>query len=183
LLSALSESWWALLLRGLLAVLFGLIALFLPGMTLTVLVLVFGAYALVDGVFAVVAGIRGAGGHRWVLIIEGVLGVLAGIVALLWPGITALVLLYVIAFWAIFTGIAEIAAAVALRRQIEGEWALILGGVLSVIFGIILAVLPGVGLLSLVWLVGLYAILFGIALIVLAFRVRGMRGGGNRRVM
>lgn len=146
------------------------------------LVLVFGAYALVDGVFAVVAGIRGVGGSRWVLFIEGVLGVLAGLVALLWPGITALVLLYVIAFWAIFTGVAEVVAAIALRREIEGEWALILGGILSVIFGIILAVLPGVGLLSLVWLLGLYAILFGIALIVLAFRVRGMRGRGSGRV-
>jgi uncharacterized membrane protein HdeD (DUF308 family) len=182
LLSALSKNWWALLVRGLLAVLFGLIALFLPGMTLWVLVLLFGAYALVDGVFAVVAGIRGTGGRRWVLIIEGILSVLAGIVALLWPGITALVLLYVIAFWAIFTGVAEMIAAVALRREIEGEWALILGGVLSVIFGIILAVLPGVGLLSLVWLIGIYAILFGIALIVLAFRVRGTRGRGNSRV-
>ena len=182
LLSALSENWWVLLLRGLLAVLFGLIALFLPGMTLTVLVLVFGAYALVEGVFAVVAGIRGTGGRRWVLIIEGVLGVLAGIVALVWPGITALVLLYVIAFWAIFTGIAEVVAAIALRREIAGEWALILGGVLSVIFGIILAILPGAGLLSLVWLVGLYAILFGIALIVLAFRLRGMGGRRSSRV-
>jgi uncharacterized membrane protein HdeD (DUF308 family) len=159
------------------------VGLLLPGMTLWVLVLLFGAYALVDGIFVVVAGIRGAGGsRRWVLIIEGMLSILAGIVALLWPGITALVLLYVIAFWAIFTGVAEIVAAVALRREIEGEWALIQGGVLSVIFGIILAVLPGVGLLSLVWLIGIYAILFGIALIALAFRVRVMRGQRNRRV-
>ena len=182
LLSALTANWWALLLRGLLAVLFGLIALFMPGITLTVLVLVFGAYALVDGVFALVAGIRGTGGSRWVLIIEGVLGVLAGLVTVGWPGITALVLLYVIAIWAIFTGVAEIVAAIALRREIEGEWALILSGAISVIFGIILAVLPGVGLLSLVWLVGIYAILFGIALIVLAFRVRGMQGTGSSRV-
>lgn len=181
-LSALTANWWALLLRGLLAVLFGLIALFMPGITLAALVLVFGAYALVDGVFALVAGIRGTGGSRWVLIIEGVLGVLAGLVTFVWPGITALVLLYVIAIWAIFTGVAEIVTAIALRREIEGEWALILGGALSVIFGIILAVLPGVGLLSLVWLVGIYAILFGIALIVLAFRVRGMQGTGSSRV-
>jgi uncharacterized membrane protein HdeD (DUF308 family) len=145
-----------------------------------VLVILFGAYALVDGVFAVVAGIRGAGGgRRWVLLIEGVLGVLAGIVALLWPAITTLALLYVIAFWAIFTGIAEIVAAVALRREIAGEWALILGGVLSVIFGLILAVLPGAGPLSVVWLIGVYAILFGIALNVLAFRVRGTSARGG----
>ena len=142
--------------------------------------ILFGAYALVDGVFAVVAGIRGAGGgRRWVLLIEGVLGILAGIVALLWPAITTLALLYVIAFWAIFTGIAEIVAAVALRREIAGEWALILGGVLSVIFGLILAVLPGAGPLSVVWLIGVYAILFGIALNVLAFRVRGTSARGG----
>jgi len=113
--------------------------------------------------------------------VEGVLGVVAGIVALGWPGITALVLLYIIAFWATFTGIAEIIAAVALRREIEGEWALILGGVLSVIFGLILVFLPGVGLLSLVWLVAIYAIVFGIALIALAFRVRGRGSGASGR--
>jgi uncharacterized membrane protein HdeD (DUF308 family) len=129
LLSVLSENWWALLLRGIFALLFGLLALFLPGITLFVLVLLFGAYALVDGVFAVVAGIRGAiGGRMWALIIEGVLGVLACILAFVWPGITALALLYVIAFWAIFTGVAEVVATISLRREIEGEWALIAGG-------------------------------------------------------
>jgi len=104
--------------------------------------------------------------------VEGVFGVLASIAALVWSSITALVLLYIIAFWAIFTGGAEINAAVSLRWVIRGEWALILGGILSVVFGVILAVLPGVGLLSLVWLMGIYAVLFGITLIVLAFRVR-----------
>ncbi len=116
------------------------------------------------------------------LILEGALGILAGVLTFVWPDITALVLLYVVAFWAVFTGVAEIAAAVALRREIEGEWALILGGVLSVVFGIVLAVLPGVGLLSLVWLVGIYALVFGIALITLAFRVRGLRGRESGRV-
>lgn len=143
-LAALAANWWTLLLRGLFALLLGLTAFFLPGLTLTVLVLVFGAYALVDVAFALVAGIRGVGGRRWVLIAEGVIGVLAGIVALVWPGITAPALLYVLAFWAVFTGGAEIAAAVTLRREIEGGWALLLG-VLSVIF---LTVLPCLGLLS-----------------------------------
>ncbi|HEX2741771.1 MAG TPA: HdeD family acid-resistance protein [Rubrobacter sp.] len=168
-------NWWALLLRGIAAVLFGLAALFWPGLTLYVLVIFFGAYVLVDGVFAIAAGIRGSGGRGWLLLAEGVLGVLAGLVALFWPGISALVLLYVIAAWAIFTGILKVVIAISLRREIENEWLMILSGVLSVVFGVVLAALPGVGLLSLVWLVGIYALIFGVALIVLGFRVRGHR--------
>jgi uncharacterized membrane protein HdeD (DUF308 family) len=173
-------NWWALLLRGIAAVLFGLAALFWPGLTLFVLVIFFGAYALVDGIFAITAGIRGSGGRRWLLLAEGVLGVLAGLVAFFWPDITALVLLYVIAAWAIFTGILKVVLAISLRREIENEWLMILSGVLSVVFGVILAVLPGVGLLSLVWLVGIYAVIFGVALIVLGFRVRGHRRESSR---
>ena len=168
-------NWWALLLRGIAAVLFGLAALFWPGLTLYVLVIFFGAYVLVDGVFAIAAGIRGSGGRGWLLLAEGVLGVLAGLVALFWPGISALVLLYVIAAWAIFTGILKVVMAISLRREIENEWLMILSGVLSVVFGVVLGALPGVGLLSLVWLVGIYALIFGVALIVLGFRVRGHR--------
>lgn len=168
-------NWWALLIRGIAAVLFGLAALFWPGITLYVLVIFFGAYVLVDGVFAIAAGIRGSGGRGWLLLAEGVLGVLAGLVALFWPGISALVLLYVIAAWAIFTGILKVVMAISLRREIENEWLMILSGVLSVVFGVVLAALPGVGLLSLVWLVGIYALIFGVALIVLGFRVRGHR--------
>ena len=168
-------NWWALLLRGIAAVLFGLAALFWPGLTLYVLVIFFGAYVLVDGVFAIAAGIRGSGGRGWLLLAEGVLGVLAGLVALFWPGISALVLLYVIAAWAIFTGILKVVMAISLRREIENEWLMIVSGVLSVVFGVVLGALPGVGLLSLVWLVGIYALIFGVALIVLGFRVRGHR--------
>ena len=168
-------NWWALLLRGIAAVLFGLAALFWPGLTLYVLVIFFGAYVLVDSVFAIAAGIRGSGGRGWLLLAEGVLGVLAGLVALFWPGISALVLLYVIAAWAIFTGILKVVMAISLRREIENEWLMILSGVLSVVFGVVLGALPGVGLLSLVWLVGIYALIFGVALIVLGFRVRGHR--------
>ena len=144
------------------------------------LVLLFGAYALVDGVFAIVAGVRGSQGHRWLLLAEGALGVLAGLIAFFWPGLTALALLYVIALWAIFTGVVEVVMAIRLRREMENEWLMALSGVLSVVFGLILAVLPGVGLLSLVWLIGIYALAFGIALIVLGFRVRGHRQESRR---
>jgi uncharacterized membrane protein HdeD (DUF308 family) len=176
----LAGNWWALLLRGVAAVLFGLAALFWPGITLFVLVIFFGAYAVVDGVFALVAGIRGSEGRRWLLLAEGVLSVLAGLIAFFWPGITALALLYVIAFWAIFTGIVKIVMAVSLRREIDNEWLMASSGALSVLFGLILAVLPGVGLLSLVWLIGIFALVVGIALVLLAFRVRGHRQESSR---
>jgi uncharacterized membrane protein HdeD (DUF308 family) len=181
-LPTLATNWWALLLRGIAAVLFGLAALFWPGLTLFVLIVFFGAYTLVDGIFAIVAGLRGSGSRRWLLLAEGVLGVLAGLIAFFWPGITALVLLYVIVAWAIFTGILKVVMAIWLRREIENEWLMVLSGVLSVLFGVILAVLPGVGLLSLVWLVGIYALIFGVALIVLGFRVRGQPASGSGRV-
>ena len=182
LLPMLAGNWWALLLRGIAAVLFGLVALFWPGITLYVLIIFFGAYALVDGIFAIVAGVRGVGGRRWLLLAVGVLGVLAGLIAFFYPNITALVLLYVIAFWAILTGILEVVMAISLRREIENEWLMGLSGVLSVVFGVLLAALPRVGLLSLVWLIGIYALIFGVALIVLSLRLRGHRQEGASRV-
>lgn len=181
-LPMIAGNWWALLLRGIAAVLFGLAALLWPGLTLYVLIIFFGAYALVDGVLAIVAGIRGTEGRRWLLLSEGILGVLAGLIAFFYPGITALVLLYVIAFWAILTGVLEVVMAISLRREIENEWLMGLGGALSVLFGVVLAVLPGVGLLSLVWLIGIYAIVFGVALVVLSFRVRKHREEAPGRV-
>jgi uncharacterized membrane protein HdeD (DUF308 family) len=166
-----NRAWWALLLRGIAAVLFGLAALFWPNETLWVLIGFFGAYALVSGVFAIAAGIADST-RRWLLITEGVLGVVAGLIAFFWPGPTALMLLYVIAGWAIFTGVLQIITAISLRREIDNEWLMILSGALSVLFGILLAVLPGVGLLSLTRLIGIYALIFGVAYIVLSFRVR-----------
>ena len=180
-LAALSENWWALALRGLLAVLFGFAAIFLPLDTLEAVGRLFGAYAITEGVLVVMTGIRRTR-YRGVLIAEGASGIVAGLVALAWPSITALVLLYVVAIWAILSGVAEMIAAVSLRREIEGEWVLFLVGVLSVLLGMAMAVLPGVGLLSLVWLVGLYALAVGVALIVLAFRVRSARRRGRSRV-
>ena len=181
-LPMLAGNWWALLLRGIAAVLFGLAALFWPGLTLFVLIVFFGAYALVDGILALVAGIRGSMGSRWLLLAEGVLGVLAGLVAFFWPGMTALVLLFVISAWAIFTGLLKVIMAIAFRREIENEWLMGLSGVLSVLFGVVIAVLPGAGLLSLVWLVGIYALIFGFALIVLGFRARSHREANASRV-
>jgi uncharacterized membrane protein HdeD (DUF308 family) len=178
-LPVLARNWWALVLRGLAAILFGVLAFAWPGITLFVLVLFFGAYMLVDGIFAIVAAVRAAGEEDrwWLLLIEGILGVLAGLVAFFWPGLTALALLYFIAAWAIVTGIMEIVAAVRLRQEIEGEWALGLSGLLSVIFGVLLVVLPApAGLLSLVWLVGAYAVATGVLLLILAFRVRSEAG-------
>jgi uncharacterized membrane protein HdeD (DUF308 family) len=181
-LPMLAGNWWALLLRGIAAILFGLAALFWPGPTLFVLIVFFGAYALVDGVLAIVAGFRGSEGSRWLLLAEGVLGVLVGLVAFFWPGITALVLLFLISAWAILTGLLKGIMAIAFRRSIENEGLMGLSGVLSVLFGVVLAVLPGVGLLSLVWLVGIYALIFGVALIVLGFRARGHREANGGRV-
>jgi uncharacterized membrane protein HdeD (DUF308 family) len=180
-LSALSENWWALALRGFLAVLFGFAALFLPLDTLAAVGRAFGAYAILEGTLVVLIGMRGAR-YRGAFIGEGASGVVAGLVILAWPGITALVLLYVVAIWAILSGVAEMIAAVLLRREIEGEWALFLVGVLSVALGAAMAFLPGVGLPSLVWLVGVYALAVGVALVALAFRVRGLQRRERGRV-
>jgi uncharacterized membrane protein HdeD (DUF308 family) len=174
--------WWALAIRGAIAIIFGLAALLRPDIALEALILLFGAYALVDGVFAIVGvfgGTRG-GTPRWLLLIEGIAGVLAGIIAFVLPGLTAVVLLYLIAAWAVVTGIFEIASAIRLRQEIRGEWALIVGGALSVLFGVILAVIgPVAGLLSLIWLIGVYAVAFGILMLITAFQVRGRDAGSG----
>ena len=159
--------------RGIAAALFGLAALFWPGMTLLVLLVIFAVYAIVDGLLAIVAGIRVSGGHRWLLLAEGAIGLLAGLVVLFWPGAAALVLVYVISAWAIFTGLLKVVMAISFRRQIENGWLMGLGGVLSVLFGVVLGFLPGAGLVTLVWLVGIYALILGVALIVLGILDRG----------
>jgi uncharacterized membrane protein HdeD (DUF308 family) len=168
----LARHWWVIALRGLAAVLFGVLAFAWPGMTLAVLVLLFGAYALIDGILAVAVAARGGTDHRWVLGLEGVVGVLAGLATFAFPGLTALVLLYIIAFWAILTGVLEVTAAVRLRRAITNEWGLIIGGVLSVVFGIVLIAAPGAGALAVVFLIGAYAVLFGVTLLTLSWRLR-----------
>ena len=171
----LARNWWALALRGVAAVLFGIMAFAWPGMTLGVLVLLYGAYALVDGVLAIIAAVAGrtSGMPWWALLLEGVLGITVGILTFAWPGITALVLLYLIAAWAVATGVFEVVAAIRLRREIRGEWLLALSGVISVLFGIALVINPVGGALAVVWLIGAYAIAFGVLLIALGFRLRG----------
>ena len=173
---SLAGMWWALLIRGIFAVFFGLVALLWPGVTLLALVLLFGVYAFVGGILAIVfASGQEDRDVRWLVLLEGVLGIVLGVVAFLWPGAAALALLYIIAAWAIITGIFQIAAAVGLRRMISGEWSLVLGGVASVVFGVLLAVWPMSGLLALVWIFGIYALVFGIMQLVLGYRVRRMQ--------
>lgn len=178
-IASLARNWWALALRGVFAILFGILALIWPGVTLGALVILFGAYALVDGIFALVAAFRAAEAHQrwWPFVWEGLFGIAAGLIAFIYPGITALVLLYIIAFWAILTGIFEISAAIRLRKEIAGEWALGLGGLASLVFGILLVVYPGAGVLTVIWLIGAYAIAFGVLLLVVAFRLRGIGPG------
>jgi len=144
-------------------------------MTLGVLILLFGAYALVDGVLAIVSAFRSGGEHLWYLLLQGVVGILAGVAAFTWPGLTALVLVFIIASWALLTGILEVISAVRSRKVIHHEWAWIAGGVLSVVFGLVMLMSPGAGALALVWLIGGYAIIYGITLFGLAWEVRDVQ--------
>jgi uncharacterized membrane protein HdeD (DUF308 family) len=176
--SGLSHAWWVILVRGVVAVLFGLLALVWPGLTLLALILLFGIYAIIDGVVSFAHAFdAGRRGQNWVWpVIVGIISIAAGIIALVWPGETALVLVFIIAAWALITGIAEIISGIALRREITDEWLLILGGVISVVFGVLVFLRPGAGALALVWLIGFYAIVLGAERIALAFRVRGLTG-------
>lgn len=173
-LQVLAQNWWAVALRGAIAILFGVLAIALPGVTLAALILLWGIYAVADGVFAIISGVRAARRHeRWgVLIVEGIAGIIAGLIAVFLPAAAAFAFVFLFAVWAVVTGVIEIVAAVRLRREIEGEWLLALTGVLSVLLGVYVAAFPGLGLLGLIWTLGVYAILFGIALIALSVRLR-----------
>jgi uncharacterized membrane protein HdeD (DUF308 family) len=170
----LARNWWSLVLRGIAAIILGVITFVWPGITLTAMVFLFAGYALVDGVLALAGAVRAAEAReRWgALLIEGLAGIAAAFVTVLWPAITALALVWVIAAWAIITGIAEIAAAVKLRQQIRGEWLLVLGGLASLAFGILLIIAPLAGALVLALWVGAYMFVFGVVLIALGFRLR-----------
>lgn len=171
--SALHRSWWLLLLRGIIAVAFGVATFAWPQISLVSLVLVYGVYAVADGILALIAAIRGGGiAPRWWLALGGIASLVAGALAFVWPGLTALVLVYLIGFWSIARGVLEIVGAIRLRNEIPNEWSLGLAGALSVIFGLILVVAPGAGALGLLWLIAAWAVLFGLLLIWVAFKVR-----------
>ena len=182
--NALAAKWWMLVIRGGAAIVFGILSLLMPGSSLLALVFVWGVYTLVDGVLALMlAARRGRTGRTWGwLFIEGLVGISAGVLTLAWPGLTALALLIVIAVWAVFTGVAEIAAAIKLRRQIDGEYLLAASGALSMAFGIVLLLFPSVGALALIWTVGGYAIAFGLLLIALGLRLHRWQRRNERRL-
>jgi uncharacterized membrane protein HdeD (DUF308 family) len=174
LVAVLAKNWWAIGIRGALAILFGLVALFLPGVTMLSLVFVFAAYTLVDGVFGIISSVRAARqNERWgYLLFEGLVDIAVAAIAVFWPAITVAVFVLLIAFWAIVTGILELVAAFRLEL-VDGRGWLIFGGIVSILFGALLIVTPMIGAVVLTWWLGAYALVFGVALVVLAFRLRG----------
>ncbi|MGZ3497737.1 MAG: HdeD family acid-resistance protein [Vulcanimicrobiaceae bacterium] len=179
--SQVARSWWLVALRGVLSILFGVMAFVWPGITLVVLIAIIGAYMFVDGIFALVWAVRFRHEReRWpMLMVEGILGIAVGVVTFLWPGLTAIAWLYTISAWAIVTGILEIVTAIRLRKALQGDWLLALTGVASIVLGIAFALMPLAGLLAWVWVIGAYAIVFGILLVSLAFRLRGLARPGT----
>jgi uncharacterized membrane protein HdeD (DUF308 family) len=179
-LATMSRNWWVLLVRGIAAILFGIAALIWPGLALVTLVFMFAAYAFIDGILNIIFALQHRNQSRWwVTLIEGIIGVLAGIAAFLWPDMASFVLLNFIAFWAILTGVMEIILAIRLREEIQGEFWMGLGGVLSILFGVLVILFPGAGALSIVWMIATYAIIFGVIMIILAFRVRSLGNQGQ----
>ncbi len=172
-LSLLRENWWAIAFRGLVGILIGVIAFVLPVPSMVALVWLFGGYAFLDGLFNLVTvWRRGRTRPWWAMALEGVLGVGAGVISFVWPGITALALVYVIAAWAIATGLLEIVAAIRLRKEIEGEWLMALAGIFSLALGVMFFIVPQAGAVILVWLLGAYTAAFGILLIWLSLKLR-----------
>lgn len=170
-LDAHAKNWWVYLIKGIIGVLFGIMAFTRPGLTLVTLLTLFGIYALVDGITALWVG---GGAHSWWLVLAGILGVIAGIYTFIYPGITAVALLYLIVAWAIIRGITEIITAIRMRKEMSHEWVLIIAGVFSILFGLLLYANAGAGVLAMVWAIGAYALVYGLMWIVQAFRLRGL---------
>ncbi len=177
---SLSQNWWLVVLRGILAILFGVLAFVWPQITWLTLIIMFGVYAIVDGIIAIVSGLSRTreSSRWWVFLLEGLIGIGAGIVALVWPGVTSLVLIYMIASWAVITGILEIAAAIRLRNS--SEWVLGLGGLVSIGLGVLLFFQPAAGGLAIIWTIAAYALIFGILLVILGFRLRNWKAPDTR---
>jgi uncharacterized membrane protein HdeD (DUF308 family) len=173
-LDVLTRKWWAVALRGILAIVFGIVALVFPGVTLLSLALVFGAYAFVSGVFAIVAGIEHRGREAVWYVLDGILGIAVGIATFFFPGMTAQALIFLIGLWAILTGIFEVVAGFEL--PIERDWLLVIAGIASILFGVLLFINPVSGGLAIAWLIGIYALVFGVTMLVFGIRLRGMRG-------
>ncbi|WP_306367202.1 HdeD family acid-resistance protein [Nocardiopsis sp. CC223A] len=172
-LGTMSRNWWMVVLRGVAAVLFGLIALIWPGLTTVTLALVFGAYALIDAIVLGYAAYRAAPGTRTPLVVQAVLSAIVGLIALIWPVAAVIALVFVIGAWAVITGVSEIVTAVRLRAHISSEWLLIFAGALSVVFGLLLWFWPLAGAQAIVFVVGIYALIFGVVMVVAGFRLRG----------
>lgn len=172
--AALGRNWWLLLLRGLVAIVFALLTWAQPGVSLAALVLVFGIYVLADGLLGVWSAIakRRDNRHWWLLLLWGVVGIVVGVMTFIMPGITGLLLLMYIAAWAVITGVLQIVAAIRLRKEIKGEWLMILSGLVSVAFGVLLFLQPGAGALAVAWIIAAYAFIFGVLMVLLAFKVR-----------
>ena len=170
--------WWVLLLRGVLAILFGIAAYAWPGMTLVTLLTLFGAFALVDGVFNVFHAFSGRkeDEHWWVLLLEGLLGIVIGVITFQAPEVTATVLILYIGFWAMATGVLRIILAVRLRKEIEGEWWMALAGLAGIVFGVFMVARPGAGALAVLWLVAIWAIVGGVCLVIFSFKVKALGG-------
>ena len=176
-LDVLSRYWWVYVVRGILAILFGILAYAWPGITLATIIILFGAYVFVDGIFLIIKTIGNWGDRddRWLLLLEGLLGIGIGLLAFIAPGVTTFALVFYIAVWSLATGVLEIATAIRLRKEIQGEGWMILSGIASILFALLLMVFPGAGALGLIWLIAVYAIIFGVLLILLGFKLRRAR--------
>jgi uncharacterized membrane protein HdeD (DUF308 family) len=181
-LEVLTRYWWAFIARGVIAIALGVMVCAWPAITVDALIIVFGIYAFADGIFLVVKAIGGwkARDDRWLLLFEGLMGIGIGVITFFAPGVTAIGLLFYIAAWSLATGILEIVGAVRLRKEIEREVLWILTGIVSIVFAVLLMVFPGAGILGLVWLLGVYAIVFGVLLIALGIRFRVHRPDRER---
>jgi uncharacterized membrane protein HdeD (DUF308 family) len=178
-LHLISRNWWLVLLRGIVSIAFGILAFVWPGPTVLALTLLFGAYALADGVLALIAAVSGSDRSTpaWWLVLVGLLGIAAGLIAFFWPGKTAFALIIMIGAWALTIGIFEIVGAIRLRHEIDDEWWLILTGIFSVLFGLAVLLRPGAGALAIVWLIAAYAIVAGILMVAFSFRLRRLHEG------